>query len=752
MLRMRLERWGVRERRAKRRTAWSLSLPLLAAAGCYSIEPGAEPTEPPAVEVPSTPPPEPPAAPPPECQLQSDEEHGPGWPFALPEFRGVILPQLLADCASCHAAPGGFGEFKVWTDAAPGNCSYAKTFNNLARFVDLDNPENSAVYAVVSGGDPTHSFQYPAGDPRLTALLEYIEAAARARDEVTGPPAPPPPPASPFDYAVFAEVIQPIIDTADGRGCSTAACHGAPGGIGGFAVSRMPAADSAELRASFAEVTAACDLAAPERSRFLLQSTHRHANGQSAVVTPAEAEVILAWIERAAENAGPLPGEPPPVSPGCAGTEGFDVAVFASEIEPILLGEVDLNDLGDTRVTTGCSRGSCHGQDRTGGALVLKASATSQENLASFTCFVNLTNPVASDILLCPLGASGCSHAPHPGQVIFADGFDKNYQRILSYLYAAKTAATPLDFAFFARRINPIYSDPTALSGGTQNRTCADCHGVSVAGQAAPNGSNFPMIANATDPSRIAFNFSASANFVNFLQPEGSSLLLYPTNEVANLENPFATGLPHPGGAAFALDSRQALDIVTWARGLRPDGEGFLRAWLVAGDYSAAAITDQTAVDEARATPKIFDPSGASQFNNGQWDGLFSEDAEVDLNLAFPRAATAGRVAYAVAYLLNTGSSDLEVELQLTSSNAVKLWAGERPLLQASDATNGVSGLTTVPALRGGVGATRILVKVLQRVEDEDFAFSLLLRDQLGNVLTDRTGELVVKLGPEGGI
>jgi hypothetical protein len=275
---------------------------------------------------------------------------------------------------------------------------------------------------------------------------------------------------------------------------------------------------------------------------------------------------------------------------------------------------------------------------------------------------------------------------------------------------------------------------------------------VSVVGQSAPNGSNFPMIGNASDQARLAFNFSSASNFVNFIQPEGSSLFLYPTNEIANLENPFATGLPHPGGTAFAVDSPQAIDILNWARGLRPDAQGFQRNWLVAGDYSGSAITDPTAIDESTAQPKIFDPTGASQFNEGRWDGLFAETETVDLQEAFPREQTAGRIVYAVAYVLNTSGFDIQAQLTLTSPNAVKMYVGGVPVLQADDAENGVTGLALFPAFAGGRSTTRILVKLFQRADDGELSFSLRLQDQFGNVLTDQTGELVIKLGPEGGI
>src|SRR5262249_44632407 len=189
-----------------------------------------------------------------------------------------------------------------------------------------------------------------------------------------------------------------------------------------------------------------------------------------------------------------------------------------------------------------------------------------------------------------------------------------NSQRLLSYPFAAKTVATPIDFAFSARQIDTIFNDVNAVQGGAQNRTCADvvaCHGVTIAGQRPPNGSNFAILANATSKDRLGANFASALNFINFLSPQGSSLFMYPTDEIANLAgNRFATGLHHPGGLDFAVNSVQATAILTWAAGLRPDGQGFHQNWLVGGDYAAAAITDPTAIDEVNVKPSLFDPDG----------------------------------------------------------------------------------------------------------------------------------------------
>src|SRR5262249_37016376 len=162
--------------------------------------------------------------------------------------------------------------------------------------------------------------------------------------------------------------------------------------------------------------------------------------------------------------------------------------------------------------------------------------------------------------------------------------------------------------------------DVNSVQGGVQNRTCADaqCHGISAPGQIAPNGSVFGILFNAGSKDQLAYNFSTAMNFTNFISPTGSSLFMFPTDEIANLTNPFRTGLRHPGGLDFALDSTQATAILQWAVGLRPDGDGANLNWLVAGTYPAAQITDLTPLDEINGTPAIFDRSNALQFNGGQ--------------------------------------------------------------------------------------------------------------------------------------
>lgn len=685
----------------------------------------------------------------PECQIQAEGEKSPGYPYDVERYTTAVLPVLVESCSAqgCHGAPAGQAGFTVWADAAPGNCGFAQTFNSLSLYVDLATPENSAVIAAINGTLASHPVKYDAAAPQLAALSGYVDDAA-ARFEADGGGGTAPPGASPFDYAIYQSVIQPMLDSAEGRGCTTSGCHGT--GAGGLTITAAPAAGSPEMEANFIAVTSRANLSEPASSVIYARAFTRHASGGSSVVSDAEAQALLAWIEDAKDNGGGGP------VPGCAPVDRFNAAVFRDEILPLLRGDLDYNNPGGDGQAVGCTRGPCHGTDRGPGTLTLADTADLPTNLQNFACFVDLISPSSSEILLCPLDDPRCRRSPHPGQDVFSGADDLNYQRLLAFLYGSGVDATPVDFAFFVRRVNPIFNDINAVEGGAQGRTCSDavaCHGVGVAGQAPPNGSNFPLIPNAADKARLTFNFASSASFVNFLNPGESSLFLYPTNEIANLEDhPFATGLPHPGGEDFAVDSPEALAILKWATGLRPDNQGFLTDWLVAGDYPASRVTDATAIDEINSLPAIFDPTGATQFNAGQWDGLFSTSRVVDLNTSFPRDATSGRVAYAVAYVVNTTSQDITAQLTISSPNAIRAWVGTSLVAQAEDADGGVSAIAQLPSYSATKKSTRILIKVFQRAGDDDFTFSVQLRDDLGNLLTDVGRELVVLLGPQGGI
>jgi len=681
----------------------------------------------------------------PACNLDTKNEKTPGYPFDVAKFTSDVLPLVTKSCgaAGCHGAPTGNGGYTVWTTAAAGNCDFAKTFNSVISKVDLTTPSNSRLIAVVSGGLPGHPLTYPAGAPELATLSGFVDAAAASFAADGGGTTPPPGP-SPFDYAVYQSQIQPALNTA---GCARSGCHGT--NAGGFTLKAAPAAASPDMQANFLAVTARTNLADPAKSLIYVQATTLHGGGASTQIQAAEAAQMLAWITAAKASAGGAGGAG---NPTCAPIASFNLGVFTSEIFPILTGDVDLNASTGVGRGAGCTSGVCHGLDRGPGKFSLPPGADGATLLQNFACFSNLTSPSASEVVVCPRNDPGCRRSPHPGQDVFQGAEDLNYQRLLAFIYGSKTTVSPLDYAFFVRKINPIFNDINAVEGGAQNRTCADgaCHGISVAGQAAPNGSDFPILSNASDDARLTFNFVSATGFVNFLAPGESSLFLYPTNEIANrAAHPFATGLPHPGGPDFATNSAEAQAIVHWAAGLRPDATGFQHNWLVAGDFAATQISDPTLINEATVTPKIFDPAGGS-FNRGQWDGLFADGTEVDLNAVFPRSATSGRAAYAVSYVINSAPRNQTVQISVATQNPVRIYVNGL-LIAQNDQGGGTTALTTLTAT-GQTRTARIMIKLLQRAGDARFAFTAQLRDDQGILLTDRNGGLVFTLGPNGGI
>jgi hypothetical protein len=610
------------------------------------------------------------------------------------------------------------------------------------KLVDLTNANNSQLVLAVSGGIAGHPLTLGAASTELTTLKTFASTAAAtfAADGGGGVTAPAGP--SPFNAQVFQTTIMPALEV-----CTAQGCHGT--GAGNFTLKAGTTSGSADFNANFVAITGLSNLTSPDRSTIYVQATTLHSGGLSKTIDATAAAAMLAWITDAKNNAGNNP------NPSCAPIEKYNAGTFQSEIVPILSGQLDLNVPGGVGRGPGCMSSQCHGTDRGPGKLTLLPSATVQTQLQNFVCFVNLAAPSTSEILLCPLNYPGCRKQPHPGQDVFGGANDLNYQRMLAFVYGGKNDVSPLDFAFFVRRINNIFNDPAAIDGGVGGRTCADtqsCHGVSVAGQAPPNGSDFPIIPFASNLDGLTSNFVAATGFVTFLNPTQSSLFLYPTDKISDkVNNPFATGLHHPGGLDFDGNSDQAKDILLWAGGLRPNANGFQLNWLVLGDFPATLISDQTLVDEVNINPSIFDATGGS-FNNGVWDGLFSASETVDLNSVFGRAATSGRVAYAVSYPINTTPTTISAQLQIVTQNPVRVYA-DKLLVAQNDQGGSTQAIITLPAANTpGAKPPRILIKVLQRANDQQFSFSAQLRDQNGNLLTDRTGELVFTLGINGGI
>ena len=681
---------------------------------------------------------DPPATPTPDkCQLDTQGEGSPGFPFDIAKFRSDVLP-IVVTCGSggagCHGNPQGQGSFTVWADAATDDCNFGQTFNNVAGKIDLVTPGNSRLLLAPSGGSATHPNLFGETSAQFTTLKAYVDDAVARKGVVT----PPVGDANPLDKNVFKTVIQPMLDST---GCSGSTCHGSATGISGLKIIANATAQT-DLDANLLSVTGKTDVKNAAGSKIYNKGKTPH--GGSTALSAANAAAMLDWITKA----GAVPT--PPGGGGCAPINKFNLGVFQSEILPILNGSIDYNQDDQQGNGAGCMSTACHGASRGPGTLALIASDPIATTLQNFVCFVDLTSPSASEILACPSNTSGCRVRPHPGQDVLDGADDLNYQKIIGFLFSANADTTPLDFAFFTRQINTIFNDLNAVEDGAQGVTCADtvgCHGASVAGQPPANGSDFAIIPNAGDVATLTFNFVQAASFTNFLNPNQSSLFLYPTNEIANRDNPLATGLPHPGGEDFDVNDAEALAILKWAGGLRPDGNGQGRDWLVAGDFVGADIQDDRVPQTVK--PKIFDLTGGA-FNGGEWDGFFSNAAVIDLNQVFPRNNTA-RIAYATTYVVNTESRDIPAQVLVNTQNPVRIYVNG-VLAGFNDQGGPANASALLKSAAAKAGPTQILIKLEQRVGDANFAFSAQFLDENSVELTDATKEIVFTLGPNGGI
>ena len=685
-----------------------------------------------------------------DVQDETDPRYPDGFDYAA--FATDILP-LLDDsgcaAAGCHAAGdahesasgqnGEYEVFEIWTDAAltdratVKSCNLVKSFNQFIHQTDYATPANSPILVNATGAVSDHPVEFGQESDTYQTLRSYIEDAHSEKE----------PPLQFFDEQAYADSIQGLFDDA---GCTAAGpCHGNGDGAGGRLVllHSEPAPDSAEMAANFVAVSSRTNLRATGSSLIYERATTAHSG--SGTMESGAADALLSWIQDAAEaKCNRRDGCPDtPVDP-CVTADRFNADAFEADILPMLEGDLDYNN-DDSQ--TGCARQPCHGDpafDRPGS---LYLGGTPEESLQSFSCFVNLDNPAYSPMLLCPLDSSKCpkDHGEVGGGEIFANTGDLNYQRLLSFIFGGANAP-PYDFAFFAKKINPIYQ--TEFGGFT----CADtgaCHGVPNPGETPPNFSDFPLVSGA-DLQTLSYNFTQSAAFANFIDAGKSPLFLYPTDQIGDL----LPGFVHPPGAVLAAGGEAAQDILTWVEGLRVDADGFNRNWLVAGEYLVGDINDEpAAIDEAAIEPKIFDDSGGIGENNGgEWDGLFSGAREVNLNDVFTRDTSVDRAAYAVAFVANyTGRTETNARINVTSPapNDVKVYAGESSALGQGGDTATVQ--VDFPPFQGPDTVTRVVVKVFQPQGQAggDFSFTAEFTDEDGEPLSE-DDQFIFLLGPYG--
>jgi hypothetical protein len=543
----------------------------------------------------------------------------------------------------------------------------------------------------------------------------------------------------------------------------------------------------------------------------------------------------------------PPPPPPPPPPPSDAGgvdaapssqacanpvpLSSFNLLAFQQYIEPILEGVEDYTDLGGG-VRASCTDTTCHGSAAIRSpSLVLQAGQPAQ-NLSAIACFIDLKHPSQSPFLVCPQGVGTTCAYPdgslhqHPGKAFYHSQTDPNLQLVSSWVDATQGAANMWDFAYFATQIEPIFGNST-FGGEDTSRSCnsSECHGIQRTGQAPGNGTDFPLLESPVSKADHLDDYWSAANQLNFYfsdpNPEGainatipgagSFLFLYPAQVISDppsvVAHPYSndalshigsskqapnfnlndtTEVPAPGGAATAFF------VSEWAAGLKPDVQGDLVNWLVAGTYAFQNITQQpakTLVDEQNGTPQIFDDAGTNQPNGGEWGAIFVNNTPVlqagqeifsgginpqvktvDFNQANlgDDIATSSRVAYAVLYLYNVTASDLATTITVSLGQSEKAdpfaAAAGQPnndqaelLIGLGDsgtqiAANGSSSrnVTLHSIFASGGGPVRVMVKELAPANEANFQFQAQILQANGQPIPQ--GDVYVRLDANGGM
>ena len=552
--------------------------------------------------------------------------------------------------------------------------------------------------------------------------------------------------ASPFDFGIYSQFIADILENANSGGvnCADSTCHSI--GVGGLTLTTRGAGSVSTInQANFVNVIDNISLTLPStQTAFYRAASTVHAGGLSNVLSQTELNTISNWIEDARGNASVPPG-------GCASPVNYNLDVFRTEIQPILFGHIDYNNLQETNVTSGCLGNGCHEADRFGGALVIKRENSAQDNLRALTCFINETNPTLSEVFLCAIGSSECSSSNHPGGQLWQGSTDANYQRLMQYITTSSQPTTPIDFSYFAALINPILtSSGLAANGGCAN---LQCHGF--AGEQFSGTSNFKLFQNETNLELIEHNFRAAAAFTNFLVPEASSLFLYPTDEISNVDNIQAVGVTH--SRLFESTSVPAENIRRWAGGLRLEPGGGLTDWLVVGTFRTSDLLDNTVVNEATVAPGFGDRVLGADAQNGNWTVRPAERdfRAVNLDSVFEEA-TASRTAYAVSYLLNLSEQTISARLNITTNVDMHIYVNgllsTEMIVGTSSSADGVAVLS-LPPFSTTRQTTKVLLKMFQNTGagQEDMQFSAILQEADSSIPLDNfDGRVVIKLGPEG--
>jgi hypothetical protein len=225
------------------------------------------------------------------CTLAGPAD-SPGFPFDVAYYQDVIWALTRGSCGSggCHV-PGrdGFSYFRVWADNGDP-CAVIVSFNDFYGHSDfVDSPENSRILRAIDGSRAAHPVVRGPGTAEYDVLYDYIaDAWSRFRFDS---------PAVFFDFSVFQQEIQPMLDAA---GCGATGCHHPNTAQAGFVLYEYPVLDSSEMWQNFDNVTRLVDFQDRPEDTLLYQRAMDEHGG----VSLPDPDALRAWLQAALDLVG----------------------------------------------------------------------------------------------------------------------------------------------------------------------------------------------------------------------------------------------------------------------------------------------------------------------------------------------------------------------------------------------------------------------------------------------------------------
>jgi hypothetical protein len=272
-------------------------------------------------------------------------------------------------------------------------------------------------------------------------------------------------------------------------------------------------------------------------------------------------------VRKLAAQALGVPVPPPPPAPRLASLTGekismadvpFDFNYFTAFIQPLFVKNYNGQACIDCHTPSSADAGKFRilAPDANGRYTLQQ----SEVNFVSLLAVINRKDPMQSRLLLEPLNPTTREGAVrglhHDGGVFWQNQYDPDFQLMAAWLKGAKLEDPPgkqLDFAYFEKHVEPIFSTP-----GPDGFACVNCHfSHAILHLESPDTASGKF-----SISEVVNNYQSALRVVDQTDPSDSYIVRKPTSPREGALG----GLSHAGGIRWpeTKESWQYKALISW--------------------------------------------------------------------------------------------------------------------------------------------------------------------------------------------